>query len=291
MKLVSYLFFRIFIGLFTIVPFWLLYRFSDLLYYLVYYIFNYRKKVTRKNLTGSFPDKNAGELLRIEKKFYSYFCDLLLESMKGMTMSSKQIIKRHKMLNPEFADIYFKNNQSLIVLTAHYGNWEWGSFSGSLQIDYPVYAFYKPLNNLFIDNYIRKRRAKFNTTLLSIMRTFDSFAEHKNKTVAYIMVADQNTSTLSEAYWINFLNRETACLHGPEKYARLYNYPVLYIDIQRKKRGFYELTLSELVHDPSLVPSGKITEVYFKKLEEIINKKPEFWLWTHKRWKYTKNDI
>lgn len=291
MPFLSYLFFRAIIAVFHIIPFRLLYGISDVLFPFVYHILKYRRKVARGNLAGSFPEKSERELLEIEKKFYRYFCDLLLESLKGITMPAKQIIRRHKMMNPEFADLYINKKQSIIALTAHYGNWEWGSFSGSLQINYPVYAFYKPLNNPYIDSYIRKRRAKFNTVLLTIKRTFDSFQQFKDKPVAYIMVADQNTSNPREAYWVNFLNRETAGLHGPEKYARLYNYPILYIDIQRKKRGYYELFLSKITDDPSSLPEGKITEIYFKKLEEIILEKPEYWLWTHKRWKYTREQF
>lgn len=288
MPYLIYLIFRGFIFLFRIIPFWLIYRFSDILYLLLFYLIGYRKKVAEENLRNSFPEKSNLELKAIKKAFYRYFCDLLLESVKGFSMSKSEIIRRHKVINPEIVNNYFDLKKSVLAVTAHYGNWEWGSFSGSVQIRHSVYAFYKQIGNPFIDAYVRKARAKFNTTLLSIKGTFDSFQKHKDDLIAYIMVADQNPSNDNDCYWVNFLHRDTACLHGPEKYARLYNFPVFYIDIQRIRRGYYEMNLSLLAEDPSKLPNGKITALYFKKLEEIIIQKPEFWLWTHRRWKHSR---
>jgi Kdo2-lipid IVA lauroyltransferase/acyltransferase len=150
-------------------------------------------------------------------------------------------------------------------------------------------GFYKPLSNKHIDSYMKRRRAKFSTTLVSIYETNNVFASGASETSAFIMASDQSPTNLKDCFWIFFLNHDTACLHGPEKYAKLYHLPIYYIDIQRVKRGFYNLYLTLLVNNPSEMEPGKITELYMKTLESKILEHPEFWLWSHRRWKDSRN--
>lgn len=288
MQLLLYFIFLFFTGLFYITPFWLLYRISDILYFLMFYVFKYRKKVVLKNLSNSFSHKSKEEIDEISKGFYKNLCDILLEGIKGFSMSKASIIKRHKVLHPEIINEYYHQGKSVIVLTAHYTNWEWGAYSGGLQVLHPNIAFYKPLTNVYIDKYMQKRRAKCNTRLVPIYVTAKSFEENKNQVCAYLMAADQSPSNVKKAYWILFLNQDTACLHGPEKYAKMLNLPVLYLDIQRVRRGFYELETSILTEQPLEQKESGITEMYMRKLESIILAKPENWLWSHKRWKKTR---
>jgi KDO2-lipid IV(A) lauroyltransferase len=237
------------------------------------------------NLRRAFPEKSEKEIARLTYKNYQNLTDILLESLKGFSLRNKTLIKRYQITNPQIIEQYYQANQSVIGVTGHYGNWEWGALAGSLQINHCAIAFYKPIKNKYIDQYIKKSRANNGTYLKSIFYTSQTFKNFEDKICIYLMVADQSPSNTAKSYWVDFLGQETACLHGPEKHARNNNYPVIYLDIQRKKRGYYEVTFSNLTDNPRELKDGEITQMFMKKLEEIIRKKPENWLWSHKRWK------
>jgi KDO2-lipid IV(A) lauroyltransferase len=285
MAFLGYVWFRIAVVFLSILPFRVIYWISDVFYIFVYYIVGYRKKVVRLNLQNSFPEKNQHELRVIERKFFRFITDVILESLKGMSLGEKQIRKRHKVVNIEILDKHYNCNQSIIGVTGHYGNWEWGAYSGGVQLKHRAIAFYKPLTNKYLDRYVKNLRAKHNCTLASIKETYDIFSEYSCKKAAFIMAADQSPTNIKDCFWIDFLNQDTACLHGPEKYARMHNLPVYYIDIQPEKRGYYKLYLSPLCMDPKDLEPGKLTELYMRTLESKIFEKPEYWLWSHKRWK------
>ena len=275
----------LFIGLF---PFPLIYCFSNLIRFLIYRVFGYRKEVVIKNLEGSFPNLSGDDLRELTRLFYKNLADVFLEGMRAFTMSRHQILKRHRIINPEVLEPFFQSGQSVIGVTGHYGNWEWGSLSASLQTNYNVVAFYKQLNNKYIDKFVRWNRIRFGTTLASIKETSLTFERLKGTPTIFLMAADQGMPKffLDRAYWVQFLNRETAFLHGMEKYARLNNLPVIYVNIQRVKRGYCTIELSVLTTNPNNLEAGKLTEMYAQKLESIILKKPEDWLWSHRRWKF-----
>lgn len=267
-----------------------MYLFSDFMRLIMRYIIRYRVKVMRSNLVRVFPDKDKREINIILNQSYKILIDNIIEGIKIFSMRKSQIVRRHKLLNPELLDRYFKENRSVIGVTAHYNNWEWGSLSASLQTPYNVAALYKPLSNKIIDNVLRSNRSRCGTELISIYNTSKVFEECKDKPYVYLMAADQSPSSreLPKAYWKNFLGVNTAFLHGLEKHAKNYNYVVVYIDIQKVKRGFYELTLSVLDDNPNLLKDGELTEKYVRKLESVINNNPANWLWSHKRWKHNK---
>jgi len=273
--------------LLRIMPFRIMYVFSDGLYLLIYYAIGYRRNVVTANLGRSFPMKNEAEIKLLTKRFYHHLCDISLESIKGFSMRSQEIIDRHFICNPELADHYFNNNVSVISVPGHYNNWEWGSLSPGLQIKSPIVGIYKPMTNKRVDAFVKKHRAKFNTRLAPIRETGITFKELSSDPQTYIMAADQSPSNLKESHWFNFLNQKTAWLHGPEKYARMYNLPVIYVDIQKVKRGFYELKLVLLTDNPAALPHGEITRLYAQHLEKTILKEPAYWLWSHKRWKHS----
>lgn len=248
-------------------------------------VFGYRRKVMLDNLSKCFPGADEPTLRKMLRSAYRNLTDILIEGIKAFTMTKKQIIRRHRILNPEIAKPYFDKGQSLIGVTGHYGNWEWGSISASLQMDHSINAFYKPLSNKWVDRFVRRSRSKSGTTLVSIYETAAVFERFKNEPAIYLMAADQSPTNRERSYWVNFLGRDTAFLHGPEKYSRTYNYPVFYIDIRRIKRGFYEIRLSLLAEDPAALPEGELTARYAKKLESVILDDPANWLWSHRRWK------
>jgi len=271
-----------------IMPFRIMYILSDLVFFLIYHLIGYRRKVVAANLSSSFPGKSENEIRLLTVKFYHHLCDITLESIKGFSMSPDELIRRHHILNPELADHYFNKGVSVIALPAHFNNWEWGSLSPGMQIKYPIVCFYKPMSNKFVDVFVKKHRVKFNTRLASIRETSITFDKLAAKPSVFIMAADQSPSNLEDSYWFNFLNQDTAWLHGPEKYARKYNLPVIYIDIQKVKRGFYTLELVLLAEDPVALPDAVITRLYMRHLEKSILKEPAYWLWSHKRWKHAR---
>ncbi len=286
MNYISYLLFRLFLAFISILPFSVLYFISEVLYRLVYFVFRYRKDVTRENLINSFPDKNIDEIIYIEQEYYRYMVDLILEGLKGLSMTDEELLKRHKIMNPEVTNAIFKQGKSIICVSGHYGNWEWLVFSGNLQIEHLVVGIYKAINNPYIEAYMHKRRSRNKCYLAPITETYETFKTLANQPCLYLMFADQSPTNLRDCYWIDFLNQDTPTIHGPEKYAKKYDYPVVYLDMQVVKRGYYELTFTVLEEEPKKTGDGEITTKYMRKLEKVINKEPAYWLWSHRRWKH-----
>lgn len=270
-----------------VLPVPLLYAFSDLLRSIIYRIIGYRRDVVKKNLAGSFPGISEKELKRITLLFYRNLADILIEGIWAFTISRKQIINRYGIINPEVIKPYSESGQSIIGVTGHYANWEWGSLSASLQTDFNVVAFYKPINNKLIDKFVRWSRSRFGTTLAAIHETSLTFEKNRNIKSLFLMAADQGMPEKfsKKAYWIYFLNHDIPFLHGMEKHARMNNLPVIFINIQRVRRGCYTVELSLLTDAPIELEEGVLTEMYARKLESIILEKPENWLWSHRRFK------
>ena len=288
MDLLIFFFFYLFSMLVGLLPFPVLYKFSDLLSFILRRLIQYRKAVIMKNLGSSFHEMGKEEISRIEKRSYRNLSDIILEGIRAFTMTRAQILARHRILNQEILDPYFEAGQGVIVVTGHYGNWEWGTLSTAIQTRFQIVGFYKPLKNKQIDRFARRNRSRYGTFLSPIHETTKTFETHKGQAVIYLMAADQSPSNREMAYWVNFLGRDTAFLHGPEKHARNNNYPVVFVAIRRAKRGFYELELTSLVEDPSKLPDGEITRLFAEKLEALIMEDPANWLWSHKRWKLTR---
>lgn len=290
MQLLGALIFFISIFFIGLMPFPLLFAFASFIRFIIYRVIGYRKKVVIQNLRGSFPEMNHKELNRVMRLFYKNLTDVFLEGIKAFMMTRGQILKRHKITNPEVLEQLYQTGRSAIGVTGHYCNWEWGSLSASLQTKYNTVAFYKPLNNGYIDSFVRWSRSRFGTTLASIKETTKTFEDYKDTKTVFMMAADQGMphKFKDKAYWVHFLNRDTAFLHGLEKHAKINNLPVVYVDIQRVKRGYYEIELSIITLNPLELADGVLTEMYARKLESIILKRPENWLWSHRRWKITR---
>lgn len=285
MKKLTYYLFRAFVFLFGIAPFRLVYLFSDGFFYILYFIIRYRKKVVFDNLKNSFPGKTKKEITRIAMAFYRHFCDIMIESGKAFTMDEETITRRFRFVNPQMLDNYFYQNGNVIVVGGHYNNWEWAGLASGSQLKHRPVGFYKPLSNEYIDQYIQKTRVRGRSVLASIKRTTESFQLYKEP-CAFYMVADQSPSTIRLAFWKKFLGQDTPFLHGPEKHAKLNNLPVYYADIQKIKRGYYTVEFILIEAEPLTSPPGAITGKYAKILEQKIIQKPEFWLWSHRRWKH-----
>jgi KDO2-lipid IV(A) lauroyltransferase len=270
-------------------PFRLLYFLSDGIYFLLYRVVRYRKRVVFNNLRNSFPEKSDKELKIIARKFYHHLSDVLVESMKAFTMKEEDVVKRYEYENTGFLDELYRQGKSVICVGGHYNNWEWAGIASGTQLKHLPVGFYKPLTNKLVDDYVQKTRVRGRSLLVSISNTSAVFSKDYGEPAIFYMVADQSPSNARLAYWVQFLNHDTATLHGPEKYARLYNLPVVFAFPRKIKRGHYKLKFIMLVEDPSKTKTGEITQIYMSALEKIIREKPEYYLWSHRRWKHMRN--
>ncbi len=285
MNYIIYIVFRLFIFLFRFIPFWILYGFADLVYYLVYYVAPYRKKIVFQNLRRSFPGKSESEIEHIAKGFYHHFADMLIESLKAFTMSEEAVINRYQFNKDPITDEFYKKGLPVICIAGHYANWEWAGIAAGKQMLHKPVGFYKPLSNKFIDGYIQNTRVRGRSRLASIVNTAETFKTDWGEPAAFYMVADQSPSSARLAYWVTFLNQETAVLHGPEKYARVHNFPVVFASVKKLKRGFYSVDFELIEPEPNQTKTGEITGRFMKMLEDVIIANPEYYLWSHRRWK------
>ncbi len=291
MQIINYLLYYLLVAPLSLLPMFVLYLISDLLFLILWYIIPYRKKIVFQNLRNSFPDKSEAELNQIAKKFYHHFLDLMMETLKGFTASKSWLEKRVKGGNTELLQSYYNQGKSLIAVTSHYGNWEWGALTFSNHSDHTDFGVYAPLNNKFWDDAVQNSRKKFNLILMPVKQVSDFFEKYKHTAGMYGFIADQSPSNVNRCHWMQFLNQDTPVFYGPEKYAREYNYAVVYAHIDKVKRGHYTVNYSLICDDPSMVENNTITELHTRLLEQIIIKRPELWLWTHRRWKKKRSDI
>jgi KDO2-lipid IV(A) lauroyltransferase len=262
------------------------YWFSDFTAFVLYRIVGYRKKVIKSNINRCYPELPEKEKNEIIRKNYKNLSDMLVESIKGYTMSKKNMADRFRVQNLEILDEYFAQGKSVIGLTAHYSNWEWGAAAATTYLKHQTSVLYKPLSNKLIDKDVRENRMRFGVNMVSIYNTLIHFRSKPEKPECYFMVADQSPSNTEKAYWIDFFGIPTGFLHGPENYSKMLNIPVLYFEVQREKRGQYVISIHKLAENPTVLPSGELTLRYAEILEKIIRKCPESWVWTHKRWKH-----
>ncbi len=276
-----------FIYLLSYLPFWALYGISDFLCFLLFHVVGYRRKVVEQNLRNSFPQKSEKEIKTLSKKYYHYLCDLTLEVFKKITMNRPAAMNRCKFHNAELINRLASENKSVILLMGHYGNWEWAGSSFTLSTNHQLHVIYKALSNPYFEKLMVKSRTLFGTRLIKVENTLRDIIANKNNPAAYAFIADQ-TPFPQQAYWTTFLNQDTPLFTGAEKLAKKLNYPVVFVNIVRVKRGYYEIFPELLFEEPKLCKENEITEAFIRRLETEIIKMPETWLWSHRRWKYTK---
>lgn len=270
----------------SLLPFPVLYGLSNFIFFVFYYLIGYRKKVVLGNIQRSFPNKTAKEQEEICKKFYKHFCDLILESLKAFTISEKEVLKRVTCKNPEGINKYFDQGKSVIIAGGHYNNWEIFAVAVDKLIKHQVVGIYKPLTNKYFDEKMRVTRGKYGLEMISTKSVKQYLDQHLNDLTATIFAIDQSPSNPNSAYWTTFLNQDTGVLFGTEKYAKDYNYPVVFGRINKEKRGHYSFEFFDVTDKPQETAYGEITEKITRMLETDINKQPEYWLWSHRRWKH-----
>ena len=266
-------------------PYFLLYLLSDFIFLILYRIIGYRKKVVFNNLKNSFPEKNKEELVAIMHKFFHHLCDVILESIKGFTVSEKQLKKRLVIRNPEVVNNFHAKNQGVILVGGHINNWEICAQAVPFYSLHQCVGIYKPLKNPFFNQKIIDSRCKYGLVLTPMKQTRETFDDTKT-TKAIIFGSDQSPSNPNNAYWMKFLNQDTGVLFGAEKYAKEYNWPVVYVSIFKMKRGHYEVEYKLISDQPNATTYGEITEAFTKMIESDIVANPQYWLWSHKRWKH-----
>ena len=283
--MITKIFYYILILPLSLLPYPLLYLLSDIIFLIMYRVIGYRKEVVFTNLRNSFPNKSKHELKKIMSDFYRHLCDIIMESVKGFTISEKQLRKRLIIKNPEFSNYYADKGQSIIFVGGHYNNWEICAQAFALYSNHKCIGIYKPLSNALINDKIYTSRSKYGMHLISMKQTKKSF-EYGDEPKAIVFGSDQNPANPKRAHWVQFLNQDTGVLFGVERYAKEYDWPVVFVSISKAKRGYYEVEYSLVTDNPNEEPHGKITEDFTKRLEQDIINQPQYWLWSHKRWKH-----
>jgi KDO2-lipid IV(A) lauroyltransferase len=275
------------IYLVSILPFPLLFLLSDFLYFVLYYVIGYRKKIVVQNLRNAFPDKTDKEINRICKNFFHYLCDLVLETLKMLTISKEGILK-HCRFDPASKALLEKladEQKSFILVMGHLGNWEWSGHPFSLLLKHKLYVLYHPIGNKYFDRLMYHIRTRNGTKLIPMSQAYKEMLLHKNELTSTAFIADQ-TPQPQNGYWTTFLNQDTPIFKGTEIIAKKMNRAVVYASVKRVKRGYYDMYATLLTDNPASLPDGQLSEMHTRKLEQDIIAQPETWLWSHRRWKH-----
>lgn len=280
-----------FLYLVSLLPFWFLYLVSDVLFIILYHIVYYRRKVVQENLRNSFPEKSDAERKLIERRYYKYMADLMMESIKSVSMSAKQVHRRMICTNPELMDHYFKQGKSILAAAGHYANWEMACLSFGFLTDKRRMIVYKPQSNEVFTDFFNKTRSRFGATMISMRQTLRKMIEYKNELTFTVLASDQTPTREESKYFTTFLNQQTAVFLGVEKLTKVVDCVVIFYKIDLIKRGYYTYTFVPLVEDPKQTKPYEITEIHVKYLESLIREKPEYWLWSHRRWKIKPQDV
>jgi len=271
----------------TLLPLRILYICSDMLFILFYYFPSYRRKVVAANLKNAFPEKNEKERKSIEKKFYKHLADMFVETLKITHLSRAQIMKRMTITNFKILDKLLGEKRDIISILGHYNNWEWLTILPHYT-KYKTVSIYKPLHNKLFNKFINNLRTKFGMVLtpnsLIIRELINDRKNNINTLSAFI--SDQTPPKEDIRYWTTFLNQDTPVFLGAEKISSKYDMAVVFFHIQKIKRGYYNLNIELLFEHTSGLPEYLITDTHVKRLEEVIIDKPEYWIWSHRRWKH-----
>ncbi len=272
--------------LISILPFKIFYFFSDIVYLITYYLVGYRKKVVYDNLKLVFPEKNEKEILVIRKKFYKHMCDMFLEMIKTMSMSENDMRNRFQITNIPYVQ-ELEKRKNIMIMASHYASWEWGII---LQKDIEATAFgvYKKIKNPYFDKLVKDIRAKYNSVLINTKETIPTVLSNHRKGVKalYGFVSDQSPKLNKSAHWIDFMNINVPTYTGAEMLAKKCDLAVCYFKIEKIKRGYYKAKYVPIAENPKEFKDFEITDLFYKEVEKQLYESPEYYLWTHKRWKH-----
>ncbi len=286
MQLLIFLLAYPFLWIISILPFRLFYLFSDFVFIIVYYIVGYRKKVVYDNLKLVIPDKKEEELLAIRKRFYRHMCDMFLEMIKTMNMSKAEVKKRYFVSNVEVLQEIVER-KSVLIVCSHYANWEW-NVSINNYVDTNGYGVYQKIGNQYFDKMIKNIRAKWNTVLITQEETVKTIVRNEQNGIigAYGMVSDQSPQAHRAQYWTEFMGVKVPVFNGAETLARKLDLAVVFLKVSKVKRGYYKADIIPITKAGKETEKNEITDQFLKLTEAQIIEQPEYYLWTHKRWKH-----
>ena len=272
--------------LISILPFRLFYFFSDFVFIILYHVVGYRKKVVKENLRRTFPNKTKEEIQKIRKDFYRHMCDMFLEMVKTLNLSKEELKERYKIVNIEVLQEIVKD-KSVLIVCSHYANWEW-NVSINNYVNAKGYAVYQRIGNSYFDDLIKKIRAKWNTTLITQQETVKTVYRNVQNGVisAYGMVSDQSPQVKRAQYWSEFMGVKVPIFNGPESMARKLDLAVVFLKVSKVKRGYYKAEFIPITTAGKQTKKNEITDRFLRLTEDQIREKPEYYLWTHKRWKH-----
>ena len=277
----------------ALLPLKILYILSDILFFPMFYIVRYRRKLVYQNMKDSFPEKSEKEIRRMEKAFYHHFCDYIVETIKLLHISDKETRKRVKFHNTEALQEIVDNGGSCLMLLGHYGNWEFvPSVTLWMRKGSVIFAqIYRPLKNKWFDRFFLKLRGRYHSECIAKQDTLRSILRYKSSGRPSItgFMADQTPSPANIHHWVNFLNHDTPVFTGVEKIAHKVGFSVFYFDVEKIKRGYYSVTIREISKNPKETEECEITNKYMEMMETTILRAPEYWLWTHNRWKHKRS--
>lgn len=287
MQFIAYILIYPFLWIISILPFRVLYLISDLLYIFIYKIFGYRKNTVRKNLKLVFPEKSEAELKSITTAFYHHLCDMILESIKSMTISEAEMNKRFQFTNIELIRALGDKNRSIILMCAHYASWEW-IFIMQKHIEHKGYGVYKRLANRYFDRLVKRIRARYNSHLITTKETVPTLAKSKRKGELSIsgFASDQSPKAKKAFYWTEFMGIKVPVHTGAELLAKRLDMAVVFLDVKKVKRGYYKASFETISEYPKDIPNYQITDTFLRLVERQIHNDPRYYLWTHKRWKH-----
>ena len=287
MQLVIYLLLYPLLYIISIFPFRLLYAFSDFLYLIIYRVFGYRKKVVRDNLKLVYPNKSEKELKQITKLFYHHLCDMMVEAIKSITISAETMRAHFTFKNIELIKELEAKNRSIVLMCAHYGSWEW-IFILQTYVSHKGYAVYKKLSNPYFDKLFKRVRAKYNSHLITTKQTIPTLIKSKQNGELTIngFVSDQSPRLSKTHHWGSFMGIDIPVFTGAEMLAKKLDMSVVFFKVKRLKRGYYETTFELMAENPMEYPDYEITDDFLKRVEKQIHEAPQYYLWTHKRWKH-----
>ena len=277
----------------ALLPLKILYILSDILFFPMFYIVRYRRKLVYQNMKDSFPEKSEKEIRRMEIAFYHHFCDYIVETIKLLHISDKETRKRVKFHNTEALQEIVDNGGSCLMLLGHYGNWEFvPSVTLWMRKGSVIFAqIYRPLKNKWFDRFFLKLRGRYHSECIAKQDTLRSILRYKSSGRPSItgFMADQTPSPANIHHWVNFLNHDTPVFTGVEKIAHKVGFSVFYFDVEKIKRGYYSVTIREISKNPKETEEFEITNKYMEMMETTILRAPEYWLWTHNRWKHKRS--
>ncbi len=287
MQFLVYILVYPFLWLISILPFRLLYAFSDVLYLLIFRIFGYRKKTVYSNLRLVFPEKSEQEITSITKKFYHHLCDMMVEAIKSLTITETEMRKHFTFSNVELIQNLENKDRSIALMCAHYGSWEW-IFVLQTYVKSRGNAVYKRLGNKYFDRMVKGIRAKYNSHLISTKEIAVELMKLKKNGVNSItgFVSDQSPKPWKAFHWKEFMNIRVPVHTGAEMLSKRLDMSVVFFKVKRLKRGYYECTFELLAEHPKDFKDYEITDKFLKLVEQQIHEAPQYYLWTHKRWKH-----